>query len=66
MVEFSWGPQGRCGQKLLNLSVLPELRSSEKELHMSSIHRGLTLWNPGDNVCLDQPDRDQNSGFAVY
>lgn len=58
MFQLWWGPQNRCRQKVLNLSVLPELRGSEKKVHMSQIHRGLTWWNPGDNMFLDQPDKD--------
>lgn len=44
MAEALWYPQGICRQMLLNLSVLPELRGSEKEVHSSQIHRVLISW----------------------
>ena len=55
--------EGRCRQKLLNLSVLRQLRGSEKEVSAHQIHRGLVFWKNGDYMYLAQTDKDQNSAL---
>lgn len=55
--------EDKCRQKLLTLSVLPQLRGSEKEVLTGPIHRGLVLWKAEDNVILAQTDKVQNSAL---